>query len=60
MIEVKDRPEEVDAYLGAHPNRVEALELGLAGVRKAYESGAAKTFEWTSALARGPEQGEYL
>jgi hypothetical protein len=43
---------EIDSYLGTHPNRVEALELSLAEVRKAYESNPAKTFWWTSSLAR--------
>jgi hypothetical protein len=51
-VRLADQVREIDAYLGAHPNRVEAIELSMREVREAYESAPAKTFEWTSRLAR--------
>ncbi|HVP23970.1 MAG TPA: hypothetical protein VMS77_08680 [Conexivisphaerales archaeon] len=47
-----DAVDDVDSYLASHPNRVEALEVSLSEVRRAYETSPAKTFEWTSRLAR--------
>ena len=52
VVGLADRVDEVDSYLAAHPNRVEALELSLAEVRKKYESDPSGTFRWTSSLAR--------
>jgi hypothetical protein len=47
-----DDADEIDAYIGAHPNRLEGLELRLADVRGAYLASPEKTFEWSSRLAR--------
>lgn len=52
VVRTSDPVKEIDAYLGAHPNRVAALELSLTDVREAYESASGKTFEWSSGLAR--------
>ena len=51
-VSVSDRVEDVDVFLGAHPNRVEALELNINGVRLGYERDPRGTFEWTARLAR--------
>jgi hypothetical protein len=42
----------IDAFLGAHPNRVESLELSIGEVRAAYHEDPRRAFEWTSSLSR--------
>jgi hypothetical protein len=52
VVGLADSVDAVDAFLGAHPNRVEALELSIAEVRSVYEEDPRRAFEWTSSLAR--------
>ncbi|MGA1974337.1 MAG: hypothetical protein ABSG92_01755 [Conexivisphaerales archaeon] len=49
---IADRIDDLEAFLAARPNRVEALELNMGEVRASYEKDARGTFEWTSRLAR--------
>jgi hypothetical protein len=52
VVGLNDSIDGIDSYLGAHPNRVEALELSIGEVRAAYEGDPRRVFEWTSSLSR--------
>ncbi len=52
VVGLADGVDGIDAFLGAHPNRVEALELSIGEVRVAYEEDPRRAFEWTSSLSR--------
>ena len=52
VIGMADSVDAVDSFLAAHPNRVEALEMSISGVREEYVRDPRRAFEWTSGLAR--------
>jgi len=52
VVGLADSIDGVNVFLGAHPNRVEALEVSIGEVRAAYEEDPRGAFEWTSSLSR--------